>query len=241
MKIHPPYPRYNFFRRDCALDSVQCAIDASVLAYSDLDCYIKKAERVSFSKGLIKTPLFQCLTLEQDGCLLVAFRGTLDNKKIGLADWLVDLEVEKNALGFHHGFYEAVCELAPQLAKECIGKDVIFTGHSLGAAMAAIAAFKLRGTARSVRIVNFGQPKIGDQKAVDLLKGTPWTRYVHGEDIVTKAPLKCMDYVHGGEEIKLLQVSRHWWQMFSREKPFVIPLCLWDHVPTLYAKRIWEG
>ena len=239
MRIHPPYAHYKFFRKPRDLFSAECAIDASILINETL---IKTNVKhcLGFRSTLITKPLFQCLALTADGPadlnkVLIAFRGT-----IGLKDWLVDLEIEKNSSGFHKGFWEAVRALMPEIVMLCVGKDVRCTGHSLGAAMAAIAAFKLRGTAKSVSIVNFGQPKIGDQQAVDMLKGIPWGRFIHGDDLITEVPPNALDYVHGGNFIHLPQVKHHFWQYFSHEAPYFIPVDLWDHIPTNYAKRIWQ-
>ena len=243
MKIHPPYNHYVPFRAPRNLFSTEYAIDASIIAYSGALRAAGAAASVGLGCETINTPLFQCLVLtnnaEPDNAL-VAFRGTLDNQKIGLADWRVDLETGKTSAGFHSGFWDAVSVLHDDLVPLLNGQHVVFTGHSLGAAMAAVAAHRFSPHCKSVQIVNFGQPKIGDQQAVDLLKGIPWNRYKHGGDIITDVPLGCMGYVHGGNQIQLPQVPHHFWQYFSHEKPFFFPVDLWDHIPTLYAKRIWE-
>jgi predicted lipase len=170
---------------------------------------------------------------------LVAFRGT-----VGIKDWEVDFKIERNSLGLHKGFCEAVDSLYPEIRRVVAGKDVLLTGHSLGAAMAAVAAIQLRTICEGVRIVNFGQPKIGDDKAVKLLNGILWNRFVHGEDIVTHVPLKCLDYVHGGKEIHIPQQRRPWWGIDSRFPYFnaLIPRETIDHVPTWgYGNPIWKG
>ena len=236
MKIHPPYPDYPYFRANEPLESIEYAVDCSILAYETPD-YIKKVMQFSaMTVDVITTALFQCFVCNKYGMWLVAFRGTL-----GIYDWMDDLKVEKTAEGFHQGFYDAVEDLLPQLKILVAGKDVILTGHSLGAAEAVVAAYRLQGSCNPISIINFGQPKIGNQQAVDKLKGIPWVRYVHGTDIVTQVPLKAMDYVHGGVEVQLPQTPRPWRQAFSLERPYYFPLSLWDHVPTLYAEQIWGG
>ena len=236
MRIHPPYPDYLYFREYKPLESVEYAVDFSILAYETPDYIQKVMQFTGMDVKVITTPLFQCFVTNKFGIWLVAFRGTL-----GIYDWMADLKVRKTPEGFHQGFYDAVSELLPQLNSLVAGKDVILVGHSLGAAEAGVAAYRLRDFCASVRIVNFGQPKLGDQQAVDKLKGIPWVRYVHGTDIVTQVPLKIMDYVHGGTEVLLLQTPRPWRQAFSLEKPYYFSLSLWDHVPTLYAEQIWKG
>ena len=236
MKIHPPYPDYPYFRECLPLESIEYAVDCSILAYETPD-YIKKVMQFSaMDVEVITTPWFQCFVCHKDGMWLVSFRGTL-----GIFDWMDDLVLKKTPEGFHQGFYDALEDLLPQLKTLVAGKDVILTGHSLGAAMAAMAVYFLQGTCNPLSIVNFGQPKIGDQRAVDRLKGVPWIRYVHGTDIVTQVPWKIMGYVYGGAEVQLPQTPRPWLHIFSREKPYFFPLSLWDHVPTLYAEAIWKG
>ena len=235
MKIHPPYPRYHYFRDNVDIESIKFAIDCSILAYETPD-YIKRVMQfIAMKVEVITTPLFQCFVCHHNGIRIVAFRGT-----IGLWDWIEDFKIEKTSDGFHKGFYEAVEELLPRLKPLVTGHDVIAVGHSLGASESAIGAYRLRDICRSVRIINFGQPRIGDKQAIVKMKGIPWIRYIHGTDIVTSVPFKNMDYVHGGVGIRLPQVPRHWWQAFSLESPFYFPLSLWDHVPTLYAEQIWK-
>lgn len=236
MRIHPPYPEYKFFRRSVDLFSPSFAIDASILAYSEEKFIREQAKKVCYELIFIGKPLFQCLVftgpVSRD--VLVAFRGTMGPK-----DWEVDLEIEQNALGFHKGFYDAANSFAQDLYPLVNGQNVLFTGHSLGAAMAAIAAHELQPLRKSVSILNFGQPRIGNYQAVGLLQKIPWVRYVHASDIVHTVPFECFDYAHGGHEIILPQVPHHWWHYFSREWPCIIPVPFWAHVPTLYAKRIW--
>ncbi|CAD5218413.1 unnamed protein product [Bursaphelenchus okinawaensis] len=72
--------------------------------------------------------------------------------------------------------------------------EVLVTGHSLGGAMASIAAMDLVHMAKvpseQVKLVTFGQPRTGDQKfAEDHDRLIPHTyRITHGRDIVPHVP-----------------------------------------------------
>ena len=128
--------------------------------------------------------------------LVVVFEGSN-----GIQDWVDNLNFKMVAitniknLKIHNGFfsqflkiYELLCSLL-FLYKD---KDVIFTGHSLGAALATIASFyfKYVDRKRNIACVTFGSPRVGNGVLTKLfikLVLFSW-RYVSGEDSVTKVP-----------------------------------------------------
>lgn len=93
-----------------------------------------------------------------------------------------ELEIE-----VHSGFYNATCELLPTIIKDIenlqnIDPDSLFvTGHSLGAAMAVIAAMVYPFD----QVVTFGEPAVGNY-IEKVLEKPRHIRYVNGEDPVTK-------------------------------------------------------
>lgn len=240
MKIHPPYPDYRCFRDFRAINTPEYAVDLSILIYSDRipilnACFDRNIKANFFTKTTESGASLQAVVAEAGDFVVVAFRGT-----VGAKDWAVDLQVEKTAQGVHRGFSEACDVLLPDIIQLINGKKVLFTGHSLGAALAAVAAMRTRLIC-DCSIINFGQPRIGDENAVKLLEGVSWTRYIHGEDVVTKIPLAEEGYVHAGDVVQIPQTPRTLSSYFSDEKPYIIPTAAWDHIPTLYAEYIWKS
>jgi predicted lipase len=102
-----------------------------------------------------------------DAQAILAFRGSQT-----LGDWLYNANVELVAWDgpgrVHHGFLAAldacwsgIAEAAQQLAGQ---KPLLLTGHSLGGAMAMLAADRLhRLGAPAAAVVTFGSPKVGDE------------------------------------------------------------------------------
>jgi len=140
---------------------------------------------------------------------IVAFRGT-----IGLKNTLADSEFAMSAwppgraqdgsrqcpgCHVHHGFAKAYRELRPQLLKalgrlRCHG-GVEVTGHSLGAAVATLAAQDLRTANHSVDpVFLFGSPRVGDEAFAAAFQGVaakrgvrvPAWRLVHFHDPVPR-------------------------------------------------------
>ncbi len=184
---------------------------------------------------------------------VLAFRGTEQTS----GDFETDLKLWKNFLSFaksplrspsqsqawvHAGFREALdaiwqdvkIQLA-QLPRSC---PVFFTGHSLGAALATLAA--ARHTPRAV--YTFGSPRVGNRAFAEQLSGIPIFRVIDDKDIVTQLPpekiwFRKTGFVHVGEEFHI--GSEHpspdaplldAWQM--PPKPFL------DHAPICYVSRL---
>jgi hypothetical protein len=122
---------------------------------------------------------------------IVAFRGTEPNK---IEDFIADLRarpvVWPGGGRVHAGFlaaYQAVhAPLQAALDQLPSTGRLIFTGHSLGAAVATLAAAEFR--ARQPELVTFGSPRVGDAGFAELLQGLPVQRVVNCGDIVTRVP-----------------------------------------------------
>lgn len=130
-----------------------------------------------------------CRTDFADGTTVVAFRGSDD-----LLNWLRDLRVcpqWHRQLGYcHAGFLAGALALLHQIAADTAGRRVIFTGHSLGGALALImgALFILYGLT-VVAIVTFGAPRPGFAKLARVLRRAPVLRlYRNGNDPVPRVP-----------------------------------------------------
>jgi len=167
----------------------------------------------------------------------LVFRGTDDLKA-----WLTNLQAWETPLGggiaVHKGFEDAFKPVWPKIEKALDGVDepVFFSGHSLGAALATIAAQKRAPRA----LYTFGSPYVGNRAFVDSLSGVPIYRVDDGHDIVPTMPLPELGYAHAGE-LHALHAKKEIFKYDSLEKfwEFVeLPPPLADHAPINYVTRI---
>ena len=162
--------------------------------------------------------------------IVVAFRGTesptsLDGlKDILLTDAMNLLVVPEGRLGldlaaagvgarFHKGFVDAIAAIWPVLlpaieaeVKKC-DRPIWITGHSLGGALALIAAWLLKRKFIAVEeVCTFGAPMIGNRTAGVAFNrefAGKIHRYVNGRDPVPKLPglsLVANEFVHVDRE-----------------------------------------
>ncbi|MFD7450495.1 lipase family protein [Kitasatospora sp. NPDC059827] len=143
----------------------------------------------------------QAYTMASDRMIVVAFRGT-EPKEI--RDWLTDSTTPPwpgpAGTGYvHYGFGEALESIFPDVLKTLIelrtdDQTVWLTGHSLGGALAMLAAARLhledpRLTADGV--YTFGQPRTCDRlltAAYDQAFQGRSYRFVNNNDIVPQLP-----------------------------------------------------
>jgi len=126
---------------------------------------------------------------------IVAFSGT-DPLKI--EDWITDFSPKLSADDLHGGFQAAVATVWPKI-KAVIENPpasehaVFFTGHSLGGALAIIAAERAarESSVPATAVYTFGSPRTGGQAFFDNYTpalGNVTFRFVHGTDIVATVP-----------------------------------------------------
>ncbi|MBF0169318.1 MAG: lipase family protein [Alphaproteobacteria bacterium] len=146
-----------------------------------------------------------------------AARGTEPDE---ITDWLRDLRgfpVMANELGvrLHAGFWKAARRSWPDIQAELWPhREVVFTGHSMGAAIATIwAALAVRQGFRVKALVTFGSPRVGWSGLGRLLEGVPVFRYHRGGDMVPRHPWPVWGYSHVDQPIRLpgsgLPISDH--------------------------------
>jgi triacylglycerol lipase len=126
---------------------------------------------------------------------VVTFSGT-DPLKI--QDWITDFTVQAKLDVLHQGFSDAVETVWPTIKSAIEGrpdseKNLFFTGHSLGGALALIAAERAMRESgiRANAVYTFGGPRTGGQTFFDQYTpglGDRTFRLVHGDDIVPTVP-----------------------------------------------------
>ncbi|WP_166173690.1 lipase family protein [Rubrobacter tropicus] len=245
--------------------------EASLLAYADEDFVGARLREA----GLPEVAHFhgestQCYAAHDDDFVIVAFSGSDMRERKGnnvfdaLADWMVNLSFDtvpsERGGRVHRGFSEALDEVWGDEAGGLEGhldglcgegsKEVWFTGHSLGGALATLAAGRYE---RAPEVYTFGAPRVGDEEYVESLD-VPVYRFVNGRDAVSKLPLRG-PYRHAGVEKYIDDEGR-----IHDGKPGGEGLrakggravgrllttkpsggALRDHAPILYAIHIWNA
>ncbi len=182
----------------------------------------------------------QAFVIGNENMIIVSFRGT----EMKLADFLRDAELKPepgpgSAGQVHSGFHKGLKEVwgnasAIKGIYQCIkqfrdnNQTIWFCGHSLGAALATLAAaeYVLNGSAADVDsvkgIYTIGQPRVGDDEfaaAFDAVLAEKCFRFVNNNDVVTRVPLPgiVLKYTHVGQQLYIdshgqLQDSIPWWK-----------------------------
>ncbi|HKB37244.1 MAG TPA: lipase family protein [Gemmataceae bacterium] len=127
---------------------------------------------------------------------LVAFRGT-DN----IENWVTDghtVQVEDKTYPgkVHQGFAEAMGEIWPGLRERLPApagsRPVWVTGHSLGGALATLAAIRLESEGYTVRAAyTYGSPRVGNLDFYEAYQPINY-RFVNNNDVVPHVPLEFM-------------------------------------------------
>ncbi|MCW1887018.1 lipase family protein [Luteolibacter flavescens] len=176
---------------------------AARLAYANEE----EVRRVTRGWGLGSCSFFdfddtQCFLASSQHAVVVSFRGTEN-----LGDWMSNLNVIGTTQSYgrvHRGFLGAFKVVEQQLLGELAnhpGKKVLLTGHSLGGALALIAAAEWSDSIRPSWIHTFGQPAVGKKSFKDFLTARydeKYYRFVNDQDVVPMIPPL---YRHAGELI----------------------------------------
>ena len=138
----------------------------------------------------------------KEDCLVVC-RGTEPNEWNDIkADANAVLEVAETVGKVHRGFKREVDDLWPPLEKALAAetRQVWFTGHSLGGAMATICAgrcYLSHIPIEPVEVQTFGSPRVGNKEYVNYA-GVRHLRWVNNNDVVTRVPPAWLGYTHTG-------------------------------------------
>ena len=133
---------------------------------------------------------------------IAAFRGTEPNDWNDIFDDACYAPTGWDVAHVHQGFARRLETLHPDLdrliAKIDPGCRVWFTGHSLGAAAATLAAYRYRHAAGGV--CTFGSPLVGNEvfaRAFASEFAGRSVRYVNDHDVVTRVPPAPFAFPHG--------------------------------------------
>ena len=207
---------------------------ACELAYLPADQgEVEFKSKLDLNAELISCDNTQVYVGENGSSIVAAFRGSESPTSIdGFKDWLLTnaknfLIVPEGRMGtdfsaagvgakFHQGFIEALAEIwTPLLTaiKTAVGanrRPVWVTGHSLGGALAQLAAWRLHRNFIPVhQLYTFGAPMIGNDLAAEAFQRTfpnKIFRFVDTRDLVPKLPtvsLQSNEYKHSLEEVVL--------------------------------------
>jgi triacylglycerol lipase len=172
----------------------------SEIAYLDPRDGVNAFAELGFDATFIDRNGSQAYWLKNDEDLVIACRGTEPTEFADIASDLAAIPVKsstgigKNHLGFKtsvdHIWHDLV-ELANDYGKT---RTVWCTGHSLGAAMATIVAYRLQRTEdcpNPQALFTYGSPCVGDKKYIKGITdtGVLHFRFVNNADIVARVPL----------------------------------------------------
>ena len=178
--------------------------------------------------------------------IIVAFRGSrspldfIHDAECYFASYVRNVEVGLVHSGFLGDFESLKAEVIQQvlaLRKLYVTVKIYVTGHSLGGALAILAALELRAQQLTpALVVTFGQPRVGNAAFAQLynaqLRENTW-RVINQNDVVPRTPGWLFSYRHCGQEILLDE-----WGSYDVNPPlacklFVDALGLWR----AYSKR----
>jgi len=161
--------------------------------------------------------------------IYIVFRGT--EKGI---DWINNFQFRQQVypygddattdVRFHRGFMQAYFAVRDRLLKVVQAfpqAPLTMTGHSLGGAIATIAALDVQynitqHTGQTVDLYTFGAPRVGNAALVNSFRQrVPSSyRFVYGWDVITRVPRFWQGYEHVPE---LQALGSRWtWQVLSR-------------------------
>lgn len=140
----------------------------------------------------------------------MSFRGskTPDN-------WITNFEIGMTktdicaSCSAHQGFWQSWVDardrVLPAVAQATAANpsyQIRATGHSLGGAIATLAAASMRNAGHTVALYTYGSPRIGGTKISDYISKQSGGNYriTHWNDPVPKLPLLTMGYVHTSPE-----------------------------------------
>jgi triacylglycerol lipase len=214
--------------------NAQLLATATELAYLPAEQGVTRyREELGLKAQLISVDNTQAYVAGDEQSLVVAFRGSQSPTSLdGVKDWLLTnannfLIVPEGRIGtdfiaagvgarFHRGFMEALAEVwdplvaAVQAEQDAKERPLFVCGHSLGGALALLAAWRFQRQFLSVfQVYTYGAPMVGNAAAVaafDKEFAGRIFRFVDAPDLVPRLPMMSLVanvYGHCQREIAL--------------------------------------
>ena len=182
-------------------------------AYTGLDAFKK-----TFGKQWKDIKLFshggtECYVLTCPQNYIVVFRGT---EPTSWEDIKADVQFRKKG-GIHRGFKAALDDVWDKLfddyEKNAKGKQLVVTGHSLGAALATLYSHRICDPASVC--YTFGSPRTGTPKTTKRMLFTAY-RFRNNNDIVTKVPPEFLGFSHKSDKTTYFDIDGNVKEGYSR-------------------------
>jgi len=204
------------------LDDLKSDQSFGVLAHAANDSYLDTVDTDKWGSRaeLMKRDGTDCLIVQNDSDLVVAFRGTSS-----LRDWLTDSDTKRlhfDGIGhIHAGFGHAWRAIEHTLLKKIrqTGQRIWLTGHSLGGALATVAAESMHPGYKIHRLVTFGSPRVFSPKDARRFRWRMKSRafrVVHSNDLVPSVPT-FFRYRHVGDLILIKENGKVVWAADSMD------------------------
>jgi hypothetical protein len=149
------------------------------------------------------------------GATFIAFAGT---DPVVLANWISDFDTRLTSTGAAEGYVKAASVVWDQLEeivtkRPDAEKKLFVSGHSLGAALAAVTACRLAANALADvdAVYTFGMPRPGSgdfARDYNARLGTRTYRLVHGGDLVPTVAPSEMGFRHVGRYLHCARLGR---------------------------------
>lgn len=204
------------------ITQVNLGVWLSGAAYCDKANYPKMKISGEASDFIVNDTLYNIETdihgftgvLERTQTIYVVLRGSysalnwLDDIEIRLVDYTTYPECDCKV---HRGFYRSALSIKDEtitsirrLMEMYPGYNVVVTAHSYGASCGQLLAMELEKVGIRVKIYNYGQPRVGDNKYakfVNTIIDEYW-RVTHDKDIVPHLPPQTvLNYQHSCREL----------------------------------------
>ena len=145
--------------------------------------------------------------------LFVSFRGSTN-----IQNWIDNVQFsltcpyQNNDICVETGFYKVFEAMMPQVEKAVASAvtqynidTILFTGHSLGGAVATLTAFYMKDrVSQNIELITFGSPRVGNAAfAADFAASNVGVSYriTHAYDMVPHVPQMILHYNHISHEV----------------------------------------
>jgi len=239
--------------------------DAALLSYWDANVATTRfREQAGLESEFFTNGGTQAYVAWNDSAVIVAFRGTQPNQQ---ADIWSDVDFVPTAWAnggkVHEGFAAALDAVWTAIAarlQALDGRTVWFAGHSLGAAVATLAADRFGPAASAYTL---GSPRVGDPEFVagfNERHARRSFRYVNHHDVVTHVPPSRWGFGHvdseqhfdadgrtGGVSLRgadvLEAAARHLAEQVDLivSGSSLVPPSVIDHTPRRYSTLVWNA